>query len=134
MSATPLHRPKTVRRQAIICIKNFIFQRDTGKKENSEVQCLLANPEARKSGEQNTLQIKSSPEKGVGVCGVFLLVFFCFLSFLSLASEIVLSRGVMNGQGRKALRWLEKELFSSKGLQRIMGFLGSYFVFLSLCV
>lgn len=78
--------------------------------------------------------IKSSPEKGVGVCGVFLLVFFCFLSFLSLASEIVLSRGVMNGQGRKALRWLEKELFSSKGLQRIMGFLGSYFVFLSLCV
>lgn len=134
MSATPLHRPKTVRRQAIICIKNFIFQRDTGKKENSEVQCLLANPEARKSGEQNTLQQKDDKKQPRKGCWCLWGVFACFLSFLSLASEIVLSQGVMNGQGRKALRWLEKELFSSKGLQRIMGFLGSYFVFLSLCV
>ena len=47
MSASPLHRPKTVRCKADICIKNFIFQPETGKEENPKVQCILAMMEAR---------------------------------------------------------------------------------------
>ena len=47
MSATPLHRPKTVRRKAMICIKNFIFHGEIGKKENSKVPCILAVMETR---------------------------------------------------------------------------------------
>lgn len=56
MSVTPLHRPKTVRRKAMICIKNFIFHRQIGKKENSKVRCILAITETRRSGTSNAPQ------------------------------------------------------------------------------
>lgn len=37
-------------------------------------------------------------------------------------------------KGEEALHSLDNELFSSKGLWRIMGVWGLYFAFLSLCV
>lgn len=46
MSATPLHGPKTVRRKAVICIKDFIFQPGRGKKEKSKVRSIFDNIEA----------------------------------------------------------------------------------------
>lgn len=65
MSATPLHGPKTVRCKAIICIKNFIFQRGIRKNENCKVQCIFANTEARGSRKHSAVQkrmMKSNSE------------------------------------------------------------------------
>ena len=123
----------------MICIKNFIFHGEIGKKENSKVPCILAVMETRWSGTWNALQQQDDKKQlrigfwcllRVFVC-LFCFVFVIF--FLSLASEIVDEEQWMV-KGEEALHLLDNELFSSKGLWRIMGFFGLYFAFLSLCV